>query len=81
MSKAMGTGMQVVIRWIPSLVFMLKRRGDWMEWNCCLQLPLVYDLHGCMESWHEKKEGIHSNNVFFYVIKRQVVQPVLSGEH
>ena len=73
MSKAMGTGIQVVNHWIPSFVFMLKRRVDWMEWNCCLHLPLVYDLHGCMESCYEKEEGIHSNGVFFYVGKRYAV--------
>ena len=81
MSTAMGTGMQVVIRCIPMSVLMLKRRGDWMKWNCCLQLLFVLNLHGCMESWHEKKEDIHSNDVFFYVIKQQIVQPVLYGEH
>ena len=72
--------MQVVLCCIPSLVFMLKRRVDWMEWNCCLHLPLVYDLHGCMESCYEKEEGIHSNGVFFYVRKQQIVQSVLSEE-
>ena len=69
MSKAMGTDMQVGNRWIPSFVFMLKRRVDWMEWNCCLRLPLAWDLHGYMEWWYEKEEGIHSNGAFFYVGK------------
>ena len=51
-----------------------------MEWNCCLQLSFVYNLHGCMEQWCEKEEGIHANGVFFYVRKQQIVQSVLSEE-
>ena len=51
-----------------------------MEWNCCMQLPLVWNLHGCMEQWCEKEEGIHANGVFFYVRKQQIVQSVLSEE-
>ena len=80
MLKTMGVGMQVVVRCVPSFVFMLKRRGNWMEWNCCLQLSFVYNLHGCMEQWCEKEEGIHANGVFFYVRKQQIVQSVLSEE-
>ena len=70
MSEAMGTGMQVVNHWIPSLVFMLKRRVDWMEWNCCMRLPRVWDLRGRMEWWYDKEEDNHSNGVFFYVASR-----------
>ena len=77
----MEIGMQVVIRWIPSSVFMLKRRVKLVEWNCCLRLPLVWDLHGYMEWWYEKEEGIHSNGLFFYVGKRYFVQSVPPGEH
>ena len=73
MSKAMGADIQVVNRCIPSLVFMLKRRGDLMEWNCCMRLPLVWDLRGYMEWWYEKGEDNHSNGVFFYVRKRYAV--------
>ena len=73
MSKAMGTGIQVGNHWIPSFVFMLKRRGKLVEWNCCLQLPLVWDLRGYMEWWYDKGEGIHSNGAFFYVGKRYAV--------
>ena len=73
MSKTMETGIQVGNHWIPSLVFMLKRRGDWMEWNCCMRLLLVWDLHGPMEWWYEKEEDNHSNGVFFYVGKRYAV--------
>ena len=69
----MEIGMQVVIRWIPSLVFMLKRRGKLVEWNCCMRLLLVRYLRGHMEWWYEKEEGIHSNGVFFYVRKRYAV--------
>ena len=69
----MGTGMQVVNRCIPSLVFMLKRRVDWMEWNCCMRLLLVWYLRGYMEWWYEKEEGNHSNGAFFYVGKRYAV--------
>ena len=81
MSKAMGTGMQVVNHCIPSFVFMLKRRGDWMAWNCCLQLSFACHLYGRMEWWYEKGEGIHSNGLFFYVGKRYFVQSVPPGEH
>ena len=80
MLKTMGVGMQVVVRCVPSFVFMLKRRGNWMEWNCCMQFPLVWNLQGCMEQWCEKEEGIHANGVFFYVRKQQIVQSVLSEE-
>ena len=73
--------MQVVDHWIPSFVFMLKRRVDWMEWNCCMRLLLVWDLRGYMEWWYDKEEGIHSNGAFFYVGKRYVVQSVPPGEH
>ena len=73
MSKAMGTGMQVGNRCIPSLVFMLKRRGNLVEWNCCMRLPLAWDLRGYMEWWYEKEEDNHSNGVFFYVGKRYAV--------
>ena len=77
----MGTAMQVGNRWIPSFVFMLKRRVDWMEWNCYMRLPLVGYLHRCMEWWYEMVEDNHSNGVLIYVGKHYVVQPVLSGEH
>ena len=73
--------MQVVNRCIPSLVFMLKRRGKLMEWNCCLQLSFACHLYGRMEWWYEKEEGIHSNGVFFYVGKRYVAQLVPPREH
>ena len=81
MLNGMRIGMQVVVRCVPSFVFMLKRKGNWMEWNCYLQLSFIYDLHGCMEWWCEKEKGIHSNGVFFYVRKQQTVQLVLSGDH
>ena len=58
MSKAMGTGMQVGNHWIPSFVFMLKRRGKLVEWNCCLELLFACHLYGHMEWWYEKEEGI-----------------------
>ena len=73
MLEAMGTGIQVVNHWIPSFVFMLKRRGKLVEWNCCLQLLLVWDLRGHMEWWYDKGEDNHSNGVFFYVGKRCAV--------
>ena len=73
MLEAMGTGIQVVNHWIPSFVFMLKRRGKLVEWNCCLQLLLVWDLRGHMEWWYDKEEDNHSNSAFFYVGKRYAV--------
>ena len=73
MLEAMGAGIQVGNHWIPSFVFMLKRRGKLVEWNCCMRLLLVGDLRGDMEWWYEKEEGIHSNGVFFYVGKRYAV--------
>ena len=73
MSMVMGTGIQVVNRCIPSLVFMLKRRGDLMEWNCCMRLLLVWDLRGYMEWWYDEGEDNHSNGVFFYVGKGYAV--------
>ena len=81
MLEAMGTGMQVVNHWIPSCVFMLKRRVKLVEWNCCMRLSLAWDLHGYMEWWCEKEEGIHSNGVFFCVGKQQIVQVVLPEDH
>ena len=36
-------------------------------------VALVWDLHGHMEWWYEKEEGIHSNGAFFYVGKRYAV--------
>ena len=69
MLEAMGAGIQVGNHWILSFVFMLKRRGKLVEWNCCMRLLLVWDLHGSMEWWYEKEEDNHSNGVFFYVGK------------
>ena len=65
--------MQVGNRWIPSCVFMLKRRVKLVEWNCCMRLLLVWNLHERMEWWYEKEEGNHSNGAFFYVGKRYAV--------
>ena len=73
MPEAMRIGMQVGSRWILSFLFMWKRRGDLVEWNYCMQLPLVWDLYGCMERLYEKVEDNHSNGVLFYVRKGQVV--------